>query len=169
MSLDKFSAAVHYVISKDDFGDVGKTKLNKILWFSDCAAWRKLGHTITGLKEYAKLQYGPVPPNIERVLLKLSLSGKISADQHYVGTYLRHAYKVRKPYGKKNILSNEELEIIDSVMSAVKPLSAFDVSELSHDELWEATPHGKMIPVQAAASQFITPDERIMDWARKSG
>ncbi|MAT33742.1 MAG: hypothetical protein CMK06_01130 [Ponticaulis sp.] len=169
MSIDKLSAAVHYVIAKDSRSEIGKTKLNKILWFADCAAWRKFGKTVTGLDAYAKLQYGPVPPNIDLALLKLQTEHRIKSNTHYVGTYQRFGYLSLQAPNADNLLSSDERAVLDDVLDAVSDMTAFDVSELSHDALWEATPHGEMIPVQAAASQFITPDERILEWARKSG
>lgn len=168
-TLDRLASVAHFVIAEDKAGDIGKTKLNKILWFADCAAWRRLGRTITGLTEYAKLQYGPVPPRIDFALNRLVADGSVRTDSHYVGTYVRHAFVSLKSPHIGNLLTPEDKEILSSVMEAVRPLTAFEVSELSHDALWEETPHGAMIPVQAASAQLVAPDERILEWARKVG
>lgn len=168
-NLERLASVAHFVISEDRAGDLGKTKLNKILWFADCAAWRRLGRTITGLTEYAKLQYGPVPPRIDSALMALAREGSVRANSHYVGTYVRHAYVSLTEPHVGNVLSHEDKEILREVMEAVRPLTAFEVSELSHDALWDETPNGQMIQVSAAAAQLVTPDARILEWARKSG
>jgi hypothetical protein len=46
-------------------------------------------------------------------------------------------------------------------------MTAFEVSELSHDALWHETPHAGKISVEAASvKMFEAPDPRILDWAR---
>lgn len=158
------AAAAHYVIATGGAG-LGRTKLNKVLWFADCQCWRKHGHTITGLSDYVKLQYGPVPPRLDLALSRLSADGRIAFDSQYVGTYVRHGFRsLREPIG--NALSRDEISILDDVVTAVSSMTAFEVSELSHDALWHATPYGGKIPVRAAAVQHEPPDQRILDWAR---
>lgn len=164
--IEQLAAAVHYVIAKADGHDLGKTKLNKILWFADCAAWRAHGRTITGLNEYVKLQYGPVPPRIDLALSHLEQQRLTATVHEYVGPYLRFAYRSLVEPRTDNYLSPQDRQILDSVIEAVRPMTAFDVSELSHDALWHATPYGQRIAVAAAAVQHTPPDERIREWAR---
>jgi hypothetical protein len=164
-SLQKLASAVHFVIAEADGQELGRTKLNKILWFADCAAWRLHGRTVTGLENYIKLQYGPVPPRMDAAISALVRDGAVRTDPHYVGSYVRHGYLAcRTP--NPNELGAEERKLLQEIVAAVRPMTAFDVSELSHDALWHATPYGKAISVAAAAVQFTPPDERIREWAR---
>ena len=165
-SIEQLAAAAHYVIATADGHDLGKTKLNKILWFADCAAWRSHGRTITGLKEYIKLQYGPVPPRIDMALSILAQQRLAESIDQYVGPYVRFGYRSLVEPRADNYLSTEDRKILDSVIEAVRPMTAFDVSEISHDALWHSTPYGQRIAVAAAAVQHTPPDERIREWAR---
>lgn len=165
-SLERLAAAVHYVIARTDGHDLGRTKLNKILWFADCAAWRRVGRTITGLAEYVKLQYGPVPQRMDQALTHLRNEGFIRSDSQYVGPYVRHGYQSVRTPRWDNQLGQDDKQILDEIIEAVRPMTAFDVSELSHDALWHATPYGQKISISAAAVQFTAPDERIREWAR---
>lgn len=162
--IDRLAAAAHYVIAHGGT-DLGRTKLNKILWFADCKSWRTRGQTITGLTDYVKLQYGPVPPGLDWALTQLASAGAIKFAPHYVGTYIRHAYvSLRSPVG--NHLSVDDQSILSEVIGATNELTAFEVSELSHDALWHETPHGGKIPVSAASVQTMSPDTKIIDWAK---
>jgi uncharacterized phage-associated protein len=165
-SVEQLAAVVHYVIAKADGHDIGKTKLNKILWFADCAAWRSHGRTITGLNEYVKLQYGPVPPRIDMALSYLGREGRADLVHQYVGPYIRLSYRPLVEPQQNNHIAPLDRQILDDVIEAVRPMTAFDVSELSHDALWHATPYGQKISVAAAAVQHTPPDERIREWAR---
>lgn len=165
-SIDRLAAAAHFVIANAGY-ELGKTKLNKILWFADCAAWRRRGQTITGLTHYTKLQYGPVPPRLDTALMRLTADGAIQADRHYVGTYVRHGFFSKKSPTLGNILNAEEQSILTEIIDAVRNMTAFEVSELSHDDLWHQTIHGGKISVEAASvKMFETPDPRIIEWAR---
>jgi hypothetical protein len=165
-SVDRLAAAAHFVIA--NAGDeLGKTKLNKILWFADCTAWRRYGRTITGLTHYTKLQYGPVPPKLDAALMALTAEGAIESAKHHVGTYVRHGYFPIKPASVGNILGHDEQAILAEIIEAVRTMTAFEVSELSHDALWHETAHGGKISVEAASVRmFETPDPRIIDWAK---
>ncbi|OYX51355.1 MAG: hypothetical protein B7Y90_01660 [Alphaproteobacteria bacterium 32-64-14] len=165
-ALQRLAAAAHFVIANAG-DDLGKTKLNKILWFADCAAWRRTGRTITGLTHYAKLQYGPVPPKLDAALMLLAADGAVESDKHYVGTYVRHGFFSKKSPATGNILGPDEQAILSEIIDAVRNMTAFEVSELSHDALWHETAHGGKISVEAASvKMFETPDPRILDWAR---
>ncbi len=164
--IERLSAVTHYVIAKTDGHDLGKTKLNKILWFADCAAWRSYGRTVTGLTEYIKLQYGPVPPRIDLVLSKLGQEKLAETVHQHVGPYVRFNYRSLVAPRGDNLVGPQERQILDEIIEAVRSMTAFDVSELSHDALWHATPYGQRISVAAAAVQHTPPDDRIREWAK---
>lgn len=165
-TLERLGAAAHFVIATAG-DDLGKTKLNKVLWFADCAAWRRHGRTITGLTHYTKLQYGPVPPKLDAALMVLVADGAIESHKHHVGTYVRHGFTSRKSPSSGNVLGSDEQAILAEIIDAVRDMTAFEVSELSHDALWHETVHGGKISVEAASvKMFETPDPRILEWAK---
>ena len=71
LDRDKLRALVHYVCYRAPSPErLGKTKLNKILYYSDIEAYVALGGPITG-ETYVKHQYGPVSQHIDEVLEEL--------------------------------------------------------------------------------------------------
>ncbi len=75
---DRTEAVAHYVIARSDVRKLGATKLNKVLWYADLEAYRRLGHSITGQRSYEKRQHGPVPNKIVVSLRRLERAGKIA-------------------------------------------------------------------------------------------
>jgi len=82
----KFAELVLYVAGKsvDDPG-YGRTKLNKILFYSDFTAYEQLGESITGA-EYQKLRYGPAPRRLLPVLERLTTDQAIDEQSKQVGS-----------------------------------------------------------------------------------
>ncbi|MFD2578876.1 Panacea domain-containing protein [Novosphingobium colocasiae] len=54
----------------------GAIRLNKILWFADCHAFRENGVSITG-DTYLKRKFGPVPKHVLAALRDLEGEGKV--------------------------------------------------------------------------------------------
>ncbi len=60
MNREKLKALVQYICFRcSDPSLLGKTKLNKVLYYSDFAAYVRLKASITG-EQYVKHQFGPV-------------------------------------------------------------------------------------------------------------
>jgi hypothetical protein len=89
---DKLAAAVHLVIGRLPPGDLGATKLNKILWAADCEFFRRHGRSLTGETEYIRKDQGPCPANIEEVLTKLKAEGAIIESRQQVVSFARREF-----------------------------------------------------------------------------
>ncbi len=77
MDATKFDNLVHYVCARcQDPSLLGAVKLNKVLWYSDAAAYLALGSSITGAT-YIKRQFGPVPRDILQARQRLMNKGAI--------------------------------------------------------------------------------------------
>ena len=146
----KFRELVLYIAdkSKED-PRFGAVKLNKLLYYSDFEAYRRLGESITGAN-YQKLSEGPAPAQMlpqRRVVLDLG-DGVMEYRPYFTGTQHRLVAQ-RKP--DEDYFDTEELEIVDQVIEGMWHMTAREVSEFSHGELgWQAARLGEVIPYQTA-------------------
>jgi hypothetical protein len=130
--------------------EVFKTKLFKLLFYSDFINYKKFKSSITGL-EYAHLPRGPVPDNYLMVL----------------GTILKNSPSLilqTKILGKRegevifcnstpdlSIFSELELGIIKKINSQFKYFTSADLTDSSHQEAgYKETSTGQLIPYSYA-------------------
>lgn len=143
-----------------------KTKLNKILFYSDFFYYLRTQKAITGHK-YIHLQFGPVPHNID-VLLKTMTSKDIAIAYVQEGLYTKNKIvPLRDP--DLNFFEPEMISLVDSVINQVcgeESLTATQLSESSHKTIaWRVTSTGNEIPYQTAylkdvREQTATQEER---------
>jgi len=165
---EKFLAALHHIIDAcNDKPDVlGKTKLHKVLYFSDMLYFFVHGEPITGV-EYIKAPYGPTARYLEWGLKELEARRVISSEiEDYFGL---GKYRYRsKAAAMTNILSGPELALIDEVTAFVCERSAREISEFSHAQPWLEAAMGERIPY-SSAYQLVpetTPTPADLEWAR---
>jgi putative zinc finger/helix-turn-helix YgiT family protein len=124
------------------FNRLFKTKLMKLLFYSDFVHFHEYTLSITGLK-YLKNYYGPTP--IKHELLLGELSDKyITYKIDYVESPKEciEEYETIKPLEKPNlsIFSKEEMNSINKVLDTFKPFTSEKISEYSHQEkAWKTT------------------------------
>lgn len=142
----KFRELVLYIASKSK-GDprFGWVKLNKILYYSDFEAFRRLGEPITGAT-YRKMAEGPAPlqmPSQRRTMLD---SGAISLDEcRYFTGGLPRVTSLRP--SQQELFSHEELAIVDQVIQGMWHMTERESAEFSQRELgWQAAGSGEEIP-----------------------
>ena len=169
MANDKFKALVHHVVSScDDPTRLGAIRLNKILWFADSISYRLHGVPITG-ESYVKRQYGPVPKTILATLDQLQAEGKIvvAEKENAIGHNTRLFVSLEKP--NDDVFSPQELGVIEVVVKDIcTNHTANSISDLTHDQVWEAANMGEEIPLYATLARSageITED--AMNWADK--
>lgn len=165
---DRLRALAHYVIWRSNPADLGSTKLNKVLWYSDVEAYRTLGFSVTGATSYEKRQFGPVPHNIYDALGSLQTSGKISAStENHFGMPKKMFMAIERPD-----LSNftaDQIAIVDMVAESIcKNHTAASISQASHDALWEEVPIGGSIPIGAAAVIVCESTADDIAWAAQA-
>ena len=163
---EKFKNLVHYICWKaDDPAKLGATKLNKILWYVDTFAYRLYGESVTG-EVYIKRQNGPVPKRILPAIDRLQADGRIVArEREYFGYKKREFIALLAP--DAGAFAEREIKIIDDVIDAIcNNHSASSISELSHDQIWEAATMGEELPIYAtlAALPGELTDE-VLAWA----
>jgi len=165
MQNNRLADLVHYVIWRSDPSELGATKLYKICWYSDLESYRLLGAAISGATHYKRLEHGPAPKNVHRVIEVLQRSGKIavSTENYFDRPKTMYMAQVRPSI---ELFTPAEIAIIDHVAEVIcSKHTAKSISLLSHDALWEEIEMGADIPVAAAA---VIPGEitvEDLDWA----
>ena len=125
-SFEKLAAMTAYIASKGK--EVYKTKLNKLLFYSDFVNYYLSGRSISGSR-YVHLPFGPVPDGYENFLQTFSAAGTIRIEH---GPNHEVIMAGQEPVVDK--LTNEEIETLDWVLANYGHLSANQISEQSHRE-----------------------------------
>lgn len=126
---DRTSDLAHYIVANTSSSDLCEIKLCKIMWFSDVLHYRRHGKTISGQASYVRQATGPVPNEMHPALDDI-LSGKSASAVSF---------------------EDEEMRTIHETISDVMPRTAQEVSEATHDKLWESLLDGEQMSVAAAA------------------
>lgn len=128
----------------------GAVKLNKILFFSDFAAYARYGKAITGA-DYRRLELGPAPKRLVPVREKLEAdkAAFLRTTPTYDGLEQKRLIALREP--DLSLFSAAEIAIVDSVISDLCHQSANEVSDKSHEHPgWALAADGESIPYEAA-------------------
>lgn len=154
----KLEELIVYVSRHPKVRDLGMTKLWKLLFYIDREALCTRGHTITG-SEYIKYEHGPVPSRGEKLLKKLCRERSVSCRQRiHAGYRLNEVNALRAPHG--DALTEDELDLADTVCKRLGGKTAKQLSELSHEEpAWHyADALQKLSPTLMAYGSKEDPD-----------
>jgi Protein of unknown function (DUF4065) len=165
MANQKLNNTVHFIISRCQPSELGATKLNKILWYSDLVHFEKFGSTITS-DDYVKRQFGPVPKHVPISIRELEANDKIATREIEIfGKPKREYWSLNEP--DISSFSPHEISILDSTIDWIcTSHTAQSISDHTHDLLWESAEIGEVIPFGAALAYRaaeITPDD--ISWA----
>jgi hypothetical protein len=139
----------------------GATKLNKILYYVDFSAYRLLGRSISG-DEYQHLPNGPAPKHLLPVLQELESQGAVARENRQAGPFTQTRVVVRRPV-RDSAFTDAERQIVDDVVEVLRPMSAAEVTDVSHKEFgYRTTEDREVIPYYTAwiGSEPLT-DEQI--------
>ncbi|MGO5047583.1 type II TA system antitoxin MqsA family protein [Roseburia faecis] len=139
---EKLCAMVLFFAHKSS--ELLKTKLMKLLNYSDMIYYKENGISISGLK-YAHLPYGPVPENFDMLLGKMTADHIAHIDVFYDNGYEKHQVipECDIPDG---VLSEEELGVLERIYVKFKDFGSVDISNYSHKEKgYSSTKKGEII------------------------
>jgi len=157
-NVDKFKAVCLYFAK----GGVWKTKLNKLLFYSDFLCYGKKQRPITGCR-YAAADYGPVPDNFQ-LLYSLFVSSNLlrleerSFENGSVGDmfYAVEAFQ-------KDLFDKTELDILTRVQDAFHNFTSKQITEWSHrEEAYTATMIGKLISYRHANGLRLPAESGVL-------
>lgn len=129
LDLDKLENIISYIASKTK--NLTVTSLNKYLWYIDMLAFRKYCVAITGLT-YEHEKFGPTIKNNQYRTIAF-LESKYSKEEYETENGTTTKIISNNNYDLTNI-PNEELKIINKVISLLKNKKVTDISEMSHKE-----------------------------------
>jgi hypothetical protein len=145
---EKLAELILYVAQRSESDKrFGKTKLNKILFYSDFGAFQRFGRSITG-EEYAKYPFGPVSPSVQPLLDYLQRTGALFIDVVAAGDHEQQQPRaLRAP--NLTLFSAAEKQLVDDVIQRLWRHTGAQVSDLSHDFIgWQIVDLGEVIPYE---------------------
>lgn len=132
-----------------------RTKLNKLLFYSDFLHIKHFGSSITGLP-YVRLQHGPVPEAYELIFSALNLSGDIGIHEVVFGEKVSYLHMAKRA-PKVEVFSRSEIQVLVRVQDEFERTSAAALSERSHqEEAWQQTKHLASVSLGHAKSLSLT-------------
>lgn len=139
---EKLCAMVLFFANKS--AELLKTKLMKLLHYSDMFFYKENGISISGMK-YAHLPYGPVPDHFDMILGKMAADHIVHIDVFYDGVYERHLV-VSECDVPEGVLSEAELQVLNRIYEKFKNFGSVEISDYSHKEKgYNATKTGETI------------------------
>lgn len=139
---EKLCAMVLFFAHKSS--ELLKTKLMKLLNYSDMIFYKENGISMSGLK-YAHLPYGPVPENFDMLLGKMTADHIAHIEVFYDNGYEKHQV-IPECDIPEGVLSEEELEVLERIYIKFKDFGSVDISNYSHKEKgYSSTKKGEII------------------------
>lgn len=130
--LERVENLISYIADKVD--NLYKTSLNKYLWFIDFQNFKENVRSITGLR-YVKQQYGPVIENkgYEEIIDLLDDKFYKEETEDIYNNSTKTKIKSKENYDM-SIFTEEEMDVINSVIKKFKDMSCSKISDESHKE-----------------------------------
>ncbi len=139
---EKFCAMVLFFAYKND--ELLKTKLMKLLNYSDMLFYKENGISISGLK-YVHFQYGPVPENVDILMGEITSNHVAHIEVFYENGYEKHQV-IPDQEEFKSVLSESEIAVLNRVYEKFKDFGSVDISNYSHKEKgYRSTKQGEII------------------------
>lgn len=134
---------------------VTRTKLNKLLFYTDFVHVKHFGVPVTGLP-YVRLPHGPVPDDYELVFSALAAEGLLDITEALFGEYVSYVHRARRG-PDIGVFSTTEMQALVRVQAEFEHTSAKDISDRSHTEdAWTKTPAGQRISLHHAKTLSLS-------------
>ncbi len=148
----KYKMIIKYIAYH--YHDIGKTQLNKILFFIDREYYIKTQETMTG-DTYIKNFYGPTPKCIMKILDNLKSEGYITFIEKRYGEKKKEVLTLTKNYEDSELddnLKGTEIEIIDNYCETYEEMPSSELTRKTHEtSIFHALNYQEDIP------NFILP------------
>lgn len=127
---DKFCAMVLFFAHKSE--ELLKTKLMKLLNYSDMVFYKENGISISGVR-YAHLPYGPVPENFDILLGTMAADHIAHIEVLYENGYEKHQV-IPEEEMQEGVLSEKEIAVLERIYKKFAGFGSADISNYSHKE-----------------------------------
>ncbi len=144
---EKYSAMVSYFVKHNH--ELLKVKLLKLMNYADMCFYAENGISISGSK-YVHLTYGPVPQKFDLLFGLMSDSGYIRIKEIQKEDYTKILI-LDGDIPAKDVLSQEEIDMLDKVNRRFKDFGSARIAEYSHKEKgYRMTEMNEVIPYSYA-------------------
>lgn len=127
---DKFCAMVLFFAHKSE--ELLKTKLMKLLNYSDMVFYKENGISISGVR-YAHLPYGSVPENFDILLGTMAADHIAHIEVLYENGYEKHQV-IPEEEMQEGVLSEKEIAVLERIYKKFAGFGSVDISNYSHKE-----------------------------------
>ncbi|MGR3301903.1 MAG: type II toxin-antitoxin system antitoxin SocA domain-containing protein [Candidatus Scalindua sp.] len=143
--IPNFEKISHMVLFFSERTQTWKTKLNKLLFYSDFLAFKNSGYGISGL-DYRAIQMGPVPAKFEDMYNEMNYGGIVEREYYEIEDGIYGSLFKSKVTFNESIFEDFEIEIMEKVSDKLKDLNIREVINYSHREIaWKANREDKKI------------------------
>lgn len=143
--LPNFEKISHMVLFFSERTDTWKTKLNKLLFYSDFLAFKHSGYGISGL-DYRAIKMGPVPSKFEDIYNEMSYGNIVDREYIEIENGIYGSLFRPKVTFNESLFEEFELEIMEKVSNELKDLKTKEVIDKSHrEEAWKENNEEKKI------------------------
>jgi hypothetical protein len=164
--VNRLKGLVHYICEKcKDEPGFGATKLNKILWYLDTFTFLTSGKSFSGNTKYVRQKHGPVARQVVGVLRNLENEGSILIQKSPYYNRTKTDYVVLRPADDSKFTADEK-NLIDEFSQTVCRHTAKEISNLTHDNVWEAAEEGEEIPLFAILAKPDNITQADRKWLR---
>lgn len=144
LDIDKIETVISYLAAQ--VSNLFKVKLMKMLWYADALSFKHHGHSITGLV-YLHKNMGALPVGHYSLMNLENLN--IKEEESYNYDVILHVYPME--HADYTILSDDEKNILDTVIAKFKAFSSAEIVNYMHQEnAYTKTASGAIIPFHLA-------------------
>jgi hypothetical protein len=139
---------------------LGEIQLRKAMVIVDVLNTSYYGKGLTGA-EYIKYPHGPVPDSESwKVIAGMVRDDLIYIKEEPVGRFTKHGY-YRKQDPDYSYFSQDQIAYIQSAAEFAVKNTARNLSDLTHDEVYQNTPMGQVIPLTSMLRITVKPSKRL--------
>lgn len=157
MNIEKLKACIVHACGKAA-NQLDPIRLNKVLWYSDAAAYMENGASITGTR-YVRKPRGPVASAMSFAIRQLAEARTITLGHRFdaehgswVDEYIVNDESIAES------LSSDEISYVDHAIKRVcMDHTAAEISERTHGEIWELAADGEEIPLYTMFAERLAP------------
>ena len=157
---EKLAAAVAYLAQHSLHDDrFGETKLVKLLYYADCAAYQRTGEPITGTT-YIRMSHGPYPDEWQVNKRQLEDSGIIQVVNENISTTHTRQRALAGANGSFDALTDQDKTFLDEQLRRFREFTANAIEEYSHQDVaWHITGQGAPMPYELSGIRRPGPPD----------
>ena len=145
---------------------LGEIQLRKALVMADILNASFYGKGLTGAT-YIKYTHGPIPDRDSWLKIQSMLyDGTLYRVEEPVGTQTKHAYYT-KTDPDYHAFTGEQVAFIQDAARFAKKNSASMLSKMTHDDVYNNTPFGEVIPLSSMFGIRVKPGPKLDEWQKE--